>query len=243
MPIERGTASKVCIKDVVDGKFVKAAQQFEPNLLLTPLNEKISRIRVMATVVSRFTSEDEKYASLTLDDASETITVRAFREDTELLQDVKPGDIVDVVGKIKEYNEEKYIAPESVTRIEDPNWELVRKLELLLKEHALRGKIEGMKEAEPTAMSQEMGAVETKEESPATEGSTVVVEEEVVSEEEDPKLVILTLIEKMDEGEGVKYITLLSESKLEEEKLESVLNELMGEGEVYEPKIGRFKRV
>ncbi|MBI5254052.1 MAG: replication protein RepA, partial [Euryarchaeota archaeon] len=59
MVVERGTASKIFIKDVVHGKFIKATQQFEPNLLVTPLNERISRIRVMATVVSRFVSEDQ----------------------------------------------------------------------------------------------------------------------------------------------------------------------------------------
>jgi hypothetical protein len=230
MAIERGTASKICIKDMVDGKFIKAEQRFEPNFLVTPLNEKISRIRLMGTVVSRFVSEDGKYASLTLDDASETITVRAFRDDIELLRDIKPGDIVDVIGKIKEYNEEKYIAPESVRKIEDPNWELVRKLELLLKESRLEERKVGAMETEAKVAEQ-----------PAASAAAEEVVEETVSE--DPKLVILNLIEKMDEGEGVKYVTLLSESGLEEEKLESVLNELMTDGEIYEPKIGRFRRV
>jgi len=228
MAIERGTASKVYVRDINDGKFIKTEQRWEPNYIITPLNEKISRVRVMATVVSRFVSEDQKYASLTLDDASDTITVRAFRDDIELLRDMKPGDIVDVVGKIKEYNEEKYIAPESIVKIEDPNWELVRKLELLLKESGLGG-IKVVAETKAKAAEQ-----------PASTPAEEVVEETV---SEDPKLVILNLIEKMDEGEGVKYVTLLSESGLEEEKLESVLNELMGDGEVYEPKIGRFKRV
>lgn len=228
MAIERGTASKVCIKDMVDGKFIKTEQRWEPNIVITPLNEKISRVRLMATVVSRFVSEDQKYASLTLDDASDTITVRVFRDDIELLQEIKPGDIVDVVGKIKEYNEEKYISPESIRKIEDPNWELVRKLELLLKESRLGG-IKVAAETEPKAAEQ-----------PASVATEEVVEETAT---EDPKLVILNLIEELDEGEGVKYVTLLSESKLEEEKLESILNELMTDGEVYEPKIGRFKRV
>lgn len=228
MVVERGTASKVCIKDVVDGKFIKSGQQWEPNYLVTSLNERISRIRVMATVVSKFVSEDQKYASLTLDDASETITVRTFREDVDLLRDVKPGDIADVVGKIKEYDGEKYVAPECIRKIDDPNWELVRKLELLLKESRLGG-IKVAAETEPKVAEQ-----------PASAAAEEVVEGTV---SEDPKLVILNLIEEMDEGEGVKYVTLLSESGLGEEKLESVLNELMTDGEVYEPKIGRFKRV
>lgn len=264
---ERSTAAKLWIKDIVQGKFVKGEQRFEPNVVVTPLNESVSRVRILGTVVSRFTSEDGKYATITLDDTTETIAVRTFREGVELLQEVKPGDIVDVIGKVKEYEEERYINPETVWRIEDPNWELVRKLELALKERALREKASiptsaaaqetGATETEkvtitPSAMAQETGAIETKsvvkEESIEIkkESPTEIkpeVEEEVVSEGEDPKMRVLEIIETLDKGEGVKYVTLLGESGLEEEKLTGVLRELMNEGEVYEPKIGWFRRV
>lgn len=258
---ERSTAAKLWIKDLINGRFIKANQRFEPNVVVTPLNESVSRVRVLGTVVSRFMSEDGKYATITLDDATEIITVRAFREGVELLQEIKLGDIVDVVGKVKEYEGERYVNPESVRRVEDPNWELVRKLELALKEHALRGESitpsvspqeTGAAETKEAAIStttapQETGAVETKfvKEEPTeireSAETKPEVEEEVV--EEDPKMRLLEMIETLDKGEGVKYVTLLGESGLAEEKLTSVLQELMGEGEVYEPKIGKFRRV
>jgi RPA family protein len=226
----RDVASKIKIKDIVEGEYVKGSSRWEPNLIITPLNEKISRVRVLGTVVSRFISEDQKYGSITLDDGSDTIAARVFRSDVELIDDIKPGDIVDTIGKVKEYNEEKYINLESAKKVEDPNWELVRKLELLLKENRARGekKIEVSEEEEvPVEVSEEKAKLE--------------VEEEVVIE--DSKIVVLNLIEELDSGEGVKYITLLNESGLTDEELENILNELMGDGDIYEPKIGRFKKV
>lgn len=216
--IERSTAIKVRIKDIQEGEYVRA----NPNYVLTPCGERITRARVMATVVARFVSEDERYASITLDDGSDTISVRAFRDEVEFIKKIKEGDLVDVIGKIKEYEGEKYLTAECIRVIDDPNWELVRKLELLLKE----------REKEKPGKEEETG-IEVEE---------IKLESED-EEEKDKKLVILNLIEELDEGEGVKYITLLKESGFDEEELESVLTELMQEGEIYEPKIGRFKRV
>lgn len=222
--LSRSTACKVWIKDVTEGVFSKPESRWEPGHVLTPRAESVSRVRLLGTVVSRFVGEDQKYASLTLDDGSDTITVRAFRDDVELLVNVKPGEIVDVIGRVKEYEDEKYISVEAVWRLQDPNWELVRRLELLLK---------GQKKEEAKTtqvMKEAQGPVEPKG-----------VEEEVVGE--DPKIVLLNLIEELDDGSGVKYLTLLKESGLEEDVLEGALAELMSDGDVYEPKIGRFKRV
>lgn len=223
-PLSRSVASKVSIKDIVDGEFVRGDSRWEPNCILTPLMEEVSRIRVLGNVVSRYVDEGQRYASIALDDGSGTISARVFQESVALLREVKLGDIVDVIGKVKEYEDERYINLESVWRVDDPNWELVRRLELLVKKKRLEGK--------ETIRSLVRDKEVKKEEE---------VEEEVVSE--DLKPLVSGLIEKLDEGEGVKYAELLKESKLEEEKLEEVLNELMGDGEIYEPKIGRFKKV
>jgi len=220
----RGVASKVSIKDIVDGEFIRGDSQWEPNCILTPLMEEVSRIRVLGNVVSRYVDENQRYASIGLDDGSGTISARVFQDGVVLLHKIRVGDIVDVIGKVKEYEDERYINLESVWRVDDPNWELVRKLELLLK----KKRLEGREAMESSVKDKE----EKKEEK---------VEEEVVSE--DLKALVSELIEKLDEGEGIKYAELLKESKLEEEKLEEVLNELMGDGEIYEPKIGRFKKV
>ncbi|MFQ5887211.1 MAG: OB-fold nucleic acid binding domain-containing protein [Candidatus Hydrothermarchaeales archaeon] len=218
----RGVAYKVPIMDITKGTYKPADSEEEINYLLTPLNEKISRCRTMATVVSRHVGEDQRFAFLTIDDATDTISARVFREDVELVKDIKPGDIVDIIGKIREYQGEKYINIESITRMDDPNWELVRKLEILRHE-------------EESGIKRGKGETITEKEFEAA------VEEDVVSE--DSKALILGLIDKLDEDEGVRYLILADESGLDDEKLEETLNELLGEGEIYEPKIGRFRRV
>lgn len=218
----RGVAYKVPITDVTQGSYQYSDSEDETNYLLTPLNEKISRCRIMATVVSKHTGDEQRFVFLTLDDTTDTISARVFQEDVELVKNIKPGDIVDVIGRIREYQEEKYINLESIKQIDEPNWELVRKLEILRHEKKT-GKIRG------------------KETVDSGEDHQTHVEEEVVSEES--KSLVLGLIDKLDEGEGVRYLILADETGLGDEKLEETLNDLLGEGEIYEPKIGRFRRV
>ncbi|GBE54786.1 MAG TPA: hypothetical protein ENH28_03155 [Euryarchaeota archaeon] len=210
--IERKTATKVRIKDLVKGEFIKTEDDMEPNYVVTPLNEMISRTRVMGVVVSKFTSEDDKYVNVTLDDSSEIISVRAFR-DTDVLKGIEVGENIDVVGKVKKYQGEIYIFPEVVHIIEDLNWELVRRLELVIKDKTLGKK-----------------------------PSSKAVEDKVEFEgEAPPRDRVLEVIKTGDEGEGVKYITVVKETGIKEEDLDKIINDLLVEGEIYEPKIGRFK--
>lgn len=211
--VTRGTALKVRIKDITNGELKKGESEWE-SFLVTPFNEEAARVRVLATVVSRFKSDNGRYGSLTLDDTTDTITSRAFDEGVQLIESTKEGDIVDVIGRVKEYEDEKYINVESVSTIVDPNWELVRKLELALKVKRLGGDVKAPEES---------------------------VGEEVVGE--NPKSVVIGLIEELDESDGVKYVRLVDETGFSDEKLEEILTELMEKGEIYEPKIGKFKRV
>jgi RPA family protein len=172
----------------------------------------IHTVRVMGVVVSRFDSE--RFTILTLDDSTETISIRAFGEDQTLFEDVSPGDSIDVIGGLREYEEETYVAPRSLWKIEDPNWEIVRNLELLMR-------------------AKKTGAGVSNEE---------VLDEEA-KESSELKPVVLGMIEKLDEGDGADYKTLLKESRLEDDVLDTTLNELLSNSDIYEPKLGKFKKV
>ncbi len=210
----RDTALKVRIKDITNGELKKGKSAWE-SFLLTPLNEKVARVRVLASVVSKYKTENGKYGNLTLDDTTDTITSRTFDENVHLIEDINEGDIVDVIGRVREYNDEKYISAESVYRTLDPNWELVRKLELALKVKNLGGNVD-----------------ESKGE---LVGGNVV--------EEGPKSIVIGLIEELDEGGGVKYVRLINDTGFDDKTMEEILAKLMETGEIYEPKIGKFKRV
>ena len=214
---QRDTAIKVRIKDITAGELKRGANDWD-SVLVTPFNEEAGRVRVLATVVRKHVREDGKYAVLTLDDATETITLRAFDTDVAMLDVLVEGDTVDAIGGVREYSDELYIATESVTLVKDPNWELVRKLELAIKIKALGGE----------AQAQEETPVEEVKE----DGESV-----------DVKIKVKDVIEKLDTGDGAKYIGIIDETGLGDEKLEAILGELMEAGEVYEPKIGKFKRV
>jgi hypothetical protein len=93
-------------------------------------DKKIVRVHLVANVVDKFDSDGEKkFSSITLDDASGQIRVKAFGDDVSLLKEISQGDTLRLIGNVREYNNEFYILPEIVKKI-DPRWLLVRKLEI-----------------------------------------------------------------------------------------------------------------
>lgn len=129
--MERMTARKIRIADITNGRWVKN-EGLEPSFVVTQTGEQISRARIMGTVVSKFVSEDENFASITIDDSSDTIRAKTFKT-VKPLDVIQVGDIVDLIGKVREYNAEIYVMPEIVRKILDPNIEVLRKLELIAK--------------------------------------------------------------------------------------------------------------
>ena len=74
----RQTAVKTRIIDIVGGKFFRQDGK-EPNYLQTASGRKISRVRILATVVGKFTSDDGMFGSVVLDDGTETIRAKTFK--------------------------------------------------------------------------------------------------------------------------------------------------------------------
>ena len=133
--MERMTARKTNIADITNGRWVKN-EGLEPSFVVSQAGEQISRARVMGTVVSKFVSEDENFASITIDDSTDTIRAKTFKT-VKPLDVIQIGDIVDLIGKVREYNAEIYLMPEIVRKVLDPNLELLRRLELVAKARKL----------------------------------------------------------------------------------------------------------
>jgi hypothetical protein len=53
----------------------------------------------------------------------------------------------------------------------------------------------------------------------------------------------LGLIEKLDAGQGCDYSELLEASKISEETMDSIINELLSDGVCFEPKPGKIKKL
>jgi len=215
MPVQRMTAKKVRISDLINGEWVKK-EGMEPSFVVTPNGEEVSRARVMGTIVSRFLAEDGNFASLTIDDATETIRAKTFKT-TKPVDDFEVGNLVDVVGKVREYVGEIYLIPEIIRKIEDPNWELLRKLEMV-------------KKPKETAKEREEEAKEEEPEKKEKEGDKSELKRE-----------ILKFIGSSEDG--VEYGKILENVKGKESEIESIVNEILAEGICYEPTPGKIKKI
>src|SRR3989344_4489058 len=127
---KRNTAYKLWLSQLASSKNVKQNVEFESSYIDLE-GKKISRVNIIATAISKFVSEDGNYIALVLDDSSSQIRIKAWGEDCNAIKSIEPGMLVLSIGKIKEYNNELYILPEIIKPLEDLNWEIARKLELL----------------------------------------------------------------------------------------------------------------
>jgi hypothetical protein len=243
MAIKRLPAKKSRIFDLVNGKFFPGIKEkFKPSYLITSFGEKISRVNLVATVTDKFVREDENYSTITLDDGSGSIRAKAFKEKTDLLKSIEVGNMVLVIGKIKKFNEEVYVNAEIVKKIEDPNYESLRKLEILDELIPQKEMIEEIKNLHDELSEEELKNY-AKEKFNLDEESLRVILEFKRTEEIDYKPKVLELIKNLDKGEGVELSKLLKSSNLPEDIIENAVNELLSSGHLFEPNAGKFRIV
>lgn len=246
---KRLTAIKTEIKPLVEGTYVKG-EGFESNYVLTPSGLKVSRARILGTIMTKFVNEEKTYCFVVIDDETETIRAKIFKN-VKLAEKIEQGDLVDAIGKIREYDGELYMMPEVIRKIEDPNFIILRKAELLEQKKYLdkiKEKIMGLKKQ--TSDLEEIKKLAQAEGIDPDTAETMIqildnqeIEPEKEVDKKPIKDLILNIIEKLDEGTGAEYATIITESKLEEPQVEDVINDLLGEGTCYEPRPGRIKRL
>jgi RPA family protein len=228
----RQTAYKTWISNLNNGNYKTEDSTGSSYIELN--NTKISRVNIIGTVVNHFISEDSNYGFITIDDNSSTIRVKVFREDTNSIKNLKVSDIVLVIGRLRKYNDELYINHEIVKVLNNPNWELLRKLELL--------KLYGRPKTEQVIEITEDIPIQ-KIETPKIIQQTLV-EEELIEDEitETSRQKVLTIIERYNE-EGANIKDIISESQLDKKEIELVIQELLKEGEVYESRPGILRSI
>lgn len=122
--IKRLIAYKVNIETLAKGKYV-INEGWQPNYILTEAGQKISRVNLIATVVT--VQNEENDTSIIIDDGTTTIRLRSFDKDISLPE---LGTIINIIGRPREFGGEKYIAPEIIKVINNPIWVDLRKMEL-----------------------------------------------------------------------------------------------------------------
>ena len=142
---KRQIAYKLTILDITNGEVIK--EGISPGYLKLG-NLIVSRVNIIATVV--YKSEDAAaYVSALVDDGTGKIMLRSFENKT-IFSKVDIGDIVLVIGRIREFNSERYVIAEILKKIDDPDWVSIRKLELK-KRLGVYGKKEESKIQEDTS--------------------------------------------------------------------------------------------
>ena len=125
---KRNIAFKHRIGDLLNAKKIIENEKF---ICININDKKVVRVNIVANIIDKFENQSDKakYIFVTLDDGSGQIRIKAFGDDTNKYADFNQGDTVLVIGNLRYFNDELYIAPEIIKKI-DPRYLLVRKLEL-----------------------------------------------------------------------------------------------------------------
>lgn len=209
MEMQRQTAYKVWINEIVNGKYV-IQEGWDPNYIEVN-GKKISRVNIIANIINIYKNDESSYIALTADDGSGSIRLKAFNEDVKLFSDLNIGDTVLVIGRPRENNNEICILPEIIRKV-DVDWIKVRKLEL------------------PKIQVSNVSSV-NKSHTKEVQEERLVIEEEKVGEDSDScRQRILDFITKFEDGvDEAEVINNIENS-------EDTIQELLKEGEIYKVK-------
>jgi len=228
MAIKRSTAHRIRLKNIVNSPYEKR-EGFNPSVIKFN-NLEISRVNVIASIVGKYLTDDQNYCAITLDDGSETIRVKNFGAEVGVIKELNVGDIVRIIGKVKEYNEEKYIAGE-ISKVLNPNWLIVNEIELSNQKQT---------ETDSSTTDSINKAVETKTNSSENE-EIISISSESSDSESSIKQKILQYLKNNDKGTGVIMDQIMTSLDISSEEVKNSLYELLKVGEIYEPKKGILK--
>lgn len=167
----RQVACKIRIKDIVEGKYV-LEEGWQPNYIITKQGQKISRVNLIGTIIFKSADKNLSYKSMVLDDGTGSLSIRSF-EEKDSISNINVGDIILLIGKLRQYGVEKYIIPEIIKKVQNKGWVELRKMEI---------------------SSLDKGKKEQKDES--------VVEESVLEKKSNMTNRIFKLIKELDQGDG-----------------------------------------
>jgi DNA polymerase III alpha subunit len=260
--MRKSIAAKVSIGELVAGRPV-TDEKGQTVAVETRLGQ-ISRANVVATVIDLFqaapTQEDAEgrgFATLTLDDGTGVIRAKVWGALSQKLADFHVGDLVLVIGRLRSFQNELNLNVEIVRRLDDPNWETVRLLELvqsrvnprplrpqagMAAEDALSEELTPPRQSPPKAPRQSrLAAGVWQTAADALKQQTEEAEAPVASTE--LRRVVLQTIDAHNKEGGARFEQILAATgEAPEEEIEQVLIDLLSEGVVYEPEIHRYKR-
>ena len=117
MPPRRITAIRAMISDVENGTYGKTNGPH----VVTNDGVELRRIVLVGTVsIEPF--HKEGFSSITINDGTGTIRVKAWKSDARVLEGISLGSMIMLVGKLRKYQDEIYVIPEIVQEITDSHY-------------------------------------------------------------------------------------------------------------------------
>ncbi len=206
-PRIRATAYKLPILAIIKSPYVKGEAEFAPNYLQLG-DKKVSRVNLTGVVVRQ-----DAQNSFVLDDGTAEISVRSF-DQAPLPEAVSVGEIINIIGKPREFSSERYLVPEIIKKTTQ-KWMQVRKLEI--------GKIDI-----PTNLPEKEKAVEV-------EDIGLKPEEGILGKHEK----VIAYIKENDNGQGVEVEDIIRNLSIED--CEKLTEEMLKEGNLFENLPGKLK--
>ncbi len=215
---KRDTARKIWINDLNNSEYI-TQEGWNPNYI-TIDNEKFFRINIIGIVVSKQQEAGSGRISIIVEDNSGQILIRNF-EDNQQASSVNVGEVIQVTGKPREFNGQKFIIPETIHRY-DMGWMKLRNIEL------------GEYKEKAKKTGNEVNNVENR--------SATRAEEKIDAqyiEDDSPAERIIDFIRKNDLGSGVEMTVVIDTSGTG--NAEKVLETLLKQGDIFEIRPGRVK--
>lgn len=245
----RDAARRLHVKTIIESCLDTSVGQM---VLKLNNGETCGRIRLLGLVVDKrfknnfqknteldYNSEEQPdgfYASITLDDSTGVINVRAWNNQAVLLNKYNLGDMVEIIGKPREYNGRIYILYECGFIVEDIHWWLLHELKILLDE--LSGSDDACNSSEYTSGNINKYIINKfiENELDTSQGQLGLCEKSLADK-------LIDVIHKLDRGDGVLFTTIREELKeFKTVEIEDVLKQLLKEGTLYECKPQRYRR-
>ena len=216
---KRQTAYKIRIWDLLNASPIMNGDRFSA---LEVREKRVSRVNVICNVIDKYSNPEKSYNTLTIDDGTGQMRIKAFSDAYILLSGIEIGDTIKIIGFLREYNDELYISPEIAVRV-DPKWAYVRKLELI-KDY---GEFKNEFDEKPRAKAQE------------PEYEEVIEREKIIDNIESIETTKATILKKIKENkEGIDIEKLIMELKLPVNEINETVSDLLSEGEIYESRPG-----
>ena len=208
-----------------------------------------TRVRVVGYVIDKYIAKEKNYGYLEIiDDTGYRIRVKFFGNDVYKIENINLYDVVDVLGVVRVWKDEKYVKGRYVFKRDD-----FFLIYWYINIFYLRNR-DRKKELKKEEIKQEIGYKEV-EKSPEKEEIEFKPASELINEEfkEEIPVEVVTIYNGLElEKKVYEYIVQHPECtieeisnalKIEKKEAEEIIKELMIKGEIYEPSPGKYKAV